>query len=60
MAYDHQASAELARLRLFAGLTVAEAAETLGLSRATAFRDWSYARAWLASALSGEKKSRNP
>jgi predicted DNA-binding protein (UPF0251 family) len=47
-------------LRLFAGLTVAEAAETLGLSRATAFRDWSYARAWLAAALSGGKKSRNP
>jgi RNA polymerase sigma factor (TIGR02999 family) len=60
LAAEDPASAELARLRLFAGLTVEEAAETLGLSRATAFRDWSYARAWLASALSGEKKSRNP
>ncbi len=44
-------SAELARLRLFAGLSVDEAAEALGRSRATAYRDWSFARAWLTSAL---------
>jgi RNA polymerase sigma factor (TIGR02999 family) len=43
---------EVARLRLFAGLSIEEAAETLGVSRATAFRDWSYARAWLSTALS--------
>jgi RNA polymerase sigma factor (TIGR02999 family) len=41
-----------ARLRLFAGLSIEEAAEVLGISRATAFRDWSYARAWLTTALS--------
>ena len=44
-------SAELARLRLFAGLSVEEAGEALGLSRATAFRDWAYARAVLTMAL---------
>jgi RNA polymerase sigma factor (TIGR02999 family) len=60
LAAEDPASAELARLRLFAGLSVAEAADTLGLARATAFRDWAYARAWLAAALAGEKKSRNP
>ena len=43
---------EVARLRLFAGLSIEEAAEALGISRATAFRDWSYARAWLTTALS--------
>lgn len=43
---------EIARLRLFAGLSVEDAAEALGVSRATAFRDWSYARAWLTTALS--------
>jgi RNA polymerase sigma factor (TIGR02999 family) len=43
---------EIARLRLFAGLSIEEAAEALGISRATAFRDWSYARAWLTTALS--------
>jgi len=44
-------AAAVARLRLFAGLSVAEAAEALGVSRATAFREWAYARAWLTTAL---------
>jgi RNA polymerase sigma factor (TIGR02999 family) len=39
--------AELVKLRVFAGLNVAEAAEALGLSRTTAYRHWTYARAWL-------------
>jgi predicted DNA-binding protein (UPF0251 family) len=43
----------VARLRLFAGLSVEESADALGVSRATAFRDWAYARAWLTAALSG-------
>lgn len=49
---DDPTSASLARLRLFAGLSVDEAAEALGRSRATAYRDWAYARAWLTAALS--------
>jgi RNA polymerase sigma factor (TIGR02999 family) len=40
-------AAAVAKLRLFAGLPVEEAAKALGLSRATAFRHWTYARAWL-------------
>jgi RNA polymerase sigma factor (TIGR02999 family) len=48
---DDPGSAAVARLRLFAGLTVDEAAEALGVSRATAFRDWAYARANLTIAL---------
>jgi RNA polymerase sigma factor (TIGR02999 family) len=47
--------AELVKLRYFAGLTIEEAAETLGISPATAKRHWSYSRAWLFHALSGEK-----
>jgi RNA polymerase sigma factor (TIGR02999 family) len=39
--------AELVQLRIFAGLTLAEAAEILGLSASTADRYWAYARAWL-------------
>ncbi len=52
------AAAELAKLRIFGGLSVEEAAEALGLSRATAFRTWTYARAWLTAALTD--KSGNP
>jgi RNA polymerase sigma factor (sigma-70 family) len=39
--------AELVKLRYFAGLTQQQAAEALGISVATADRDWAYARAWL-------------
>jgi RNA polymerase sigma factor (TIGR02999 family) len=39
--------AELVRLRFFVGLSEAESAETLGISRATASRNWTYAKAWL-------------
>ena len=39
--------AALVELRCFAGLTNAKAASTLGISTATAERDWAYARAWL-------------
>jgi RNA polymerase sigma factor (TIGR02999 family) len=45
--------AELVRLRYFAGLTLEQAAELLGISRATADRHWAFARAWLYDALSG-------
>jgi RNA polymerase sigma factor (TIGR02999 family) len=43
--------AELVKLRYFAGLSEAEAAAALGISRATASRYWTYARAWLINAL---------
>jgi len=39
--------ADLVKLRFFAGLTLQEAAETLGISEPTAKRWWAYARAWL-------------
>ncbi len=39
--------AELVKLRFFAGLTSAQAAEALGISPSTADNDWAYARAWL-------------
>jgi RNA polymerase sigma factor (TIGR02999 family) len=46
--------AELVKLRYFGGLSEQEAAETLGISRATASRYWTYARAWLISAIDGK------
>ncbi len=45
--------AELVKLRYFAGLTIAEAAEALGISTATAQRHWRFARTWLFSRLDG-------
>ena len=39
--------ATLVKLRFFAGLSIDQAAEALGVSRATAIRHWSFARAWL-------------
>jgi RNA polymerase sigma factor (TIGR02999 family) len=48
--------AELVKLRYFAGLSEAEAAAALGISRATASRYWTYARAWLIDALDGKSE----
>jgi RNA polymerase sigma factor (TIGR02999 family) len=45
--------AEVVKLHFFAGLSIEEAAATLGISRATAYRHWTYARAWLRAALGG-------
>ena len=53
LAAEDAGSADVARLRLFAGLSVEEAADALGVSRATAFREWAYARAYLTAALAG-------
>lgn len=44
-------AAELAKLRLCVGLPIEEAGEVMGMSRATAFRQWNFARAWLTAAL---------
>lgn len=48
------AKAELVKLRFFAGFSLAEAADVLGISPATADRHWAYARAWLADRLRDE------
>jgi RNA polymerase sigma factor (TIGR02999 family) len=47
LARHDPAKAELVKLRFFAGLSVEEAAELLGVSRATADRHWRYAKTWL-------------
>ena len=50
-AAEDPVTARLVELRHFAGLSVEDAATTLGLSRATAYRQWTYARAWLRDAI---------
>lgn len=47
LALEDPTKANLVKLRYFAGLTVKQAAEILGISQATAERYWSYARVWL-------------
>jgi RNA polymerase sigma factor (TIGR02999 family) len=54
LAEESPPCAELVKLRFFAGLTLAEAAESLDLARRTADRYWAYARARLYEMLSDE------
>lgn len=52
----HPQAAELVQLLYFAGLTLPEAAQTLGMPPRTAGRLWSYGRAWLRREIEGEKR----
>jgi RNA polymerase sigma factor (TIGR02999 family) len=52
---DH-VKAELVMLRYFAGLTMEQTAEALGISLATANRWWNYARAWLHQEICGSEE----
>ena len=51
LAQEEPAKAELVKLRFFAGLTMPEVADVLGISLATAERHWTYARTWLFAKL---------
>ena len=46
--------ADLVKLRVFAGMSVDEAAAALNMSRTTAYRHWTYARAWLRAEFAEE------
>jgi RNA polymerase sigma factor (TIGR02999 family) len=50
-------AAQIVKLRYFAGLTIPQAAEALGISTSTADRSWAYARAWLHAALKQDRAS---
>ncbi len=54
LAVEDPQAAEIVKLRLFAGLSIDQAAEATGVSRATAYRQWTYARAWLRSEVQGQ------
>jgi RNA polymerase sigma factor (TIGR02999 family) len=54
LAEESRPCAELVKLRFFAGLTLDEAAASLGVARRTANRYWTYARARLYEILSGD------
>jgi RNA polymerase sigma factor (TIGR02999 family) len=50
--------AQLVKLRYFAGLTVDQAAQALGISSSTADNDWVYSRSWLRLAMLGDEADR--
>lgn len=51
LAGEDPEAAGVAKLRIFAGLSIEEAAQALSTSRASAYRQWAYARAWLHARL---------
>jgi RNA polymerase sigma factor (TIGR02999 family) len=53
-AVEEPEAARVVELRYFAGCSIDEAAEMLGISRATANRHWAYARAWLRCELESD------
>ncbi|MEQ1824810.1 MAG: ECF-type sigma factor [Pirellula sp.] len=56
LAKHDQPAAEMVKLRYFAGLSVEQAADVLGLSRTNAYRHWTYAKAWLFSQIQDQSK----
>lgn len=48
LAEEEPDAAELLKLRLFAGLSVTEAGEMLGMSRTIAYENWRFVRSWFA------------
>lgn len=53
LAVIHERSARVVELRFFGGLTIAEAAEVVGVSHGTIESDWTFAKAWLRRDLEG-------
>jgi RNA polymerase sigma factor (TIGR02999 family) len=53
LAVEDSQAADIFKLRLFAGLSISQAAQATGISRASAYRHWTYARAWLRSEVRG-------
>jgi RNA polymerase sigma factor (TIGR02999 family) len=60
LAAEDPVKARLVTLRFFGGLSAQEAADVLGISRATADRYWSYARTWLFCELRGRDAADSP
>jgi RNA polymerase sigma factor (TIGR02999 family) len=55
LAGEDPQAAELVKLRYFAGFSISQAAEAIGISRTSAYEQWAYARAWLRCEVEGEE-----
>jgi RNA polymerase sigma factor (TIGR02999 family) len=60
LAEENKVCADLVKLRFFAGLSIPDAAGTMGISSSTADRYWAYARAWLYEALTVDDSATGP
>jgi RNA polymerase sigma factor (TIGR02999 family) len=54
LARQDPVACQIVKLRFYAGLSIDQAGEMLGLSRTTAYERWAFARAWLYSELKGQ------
>ncbi len=54
LAVEDPESAQLVKLRFYVGMSVEEAADAMSLTRAMAYRTWSFAKAWLKTQLAEE------
>lgn len=59
LAAEDPTAAEVVKLRYFVGMSIAEAADALGIHRATAHRHWTYARAWIRAEMLSPKTDVN-
>jgi RNA polymerase sigma factor (TIGR02999 family) len=57
LAAEDQEAYQIVQLHFFAGQSIEDCADMLGMSRASAYRQWAYARAWLRTAIGGEGDS---
>jgi RNA polymerase sigma factor (TIGR02999 family) len=53
-------AAQIVKLRYFAGMSIEEAAQLMGIARSSAYEHWAYARAWLRCALLGKDDHDQP
>ena len=56
-ALEFPAQAELVKLRYFAGLTIEEVSEVMGISISTVKNYWAFARAWLLKEIESEREA---
>jgi RNA polymerase sigma factor (TIGR02999 family) len=57
LAKEDATAAHVVELRFFTGLSIEQAGQILGFSRATAYRQWNYARAWLRCEIQGKNRT---
>jgi len=55
LAAEDAQAAQVVKLHFFAGLSMSEVADAIGIARASVYRHWTYARAWLRCAMQADQ-----